>query len=140
MTDLPGVLIYDGDCQFCSAAATVLRHLPEAGYVPWLDEPAQSFLKAQNGEAPFALVFVDEDRGRVYPGRDAARELCERAGLSVLLQDVVDDNHERMASAISTITGLDRDPDLYHGVYPLAADAEAAFEDLAVSTCLARSS
>lgn len=133
MADHTGVLIYDGDCPFCSAAATALRHLPDAGTVSWEAPAAQSFLEAQFGEAPFALVFVDGDAGRVYAGREAARELCERAGMPVLLQDVVDDNYERMADAVRTVAGLDREPDPYHGVYPLAADAEAAFEDLAAA-------
>lgn len=131
MSEFSGVLIYDGDCPLCSAAASALRRLPDVGSVAWESDAAGAFLDAQFGDRPFALVFVDGADGTVYVGREAARELCERAGVPALVQDVVGENYERMADAIRTVAGVDREPDPYHGVYPLAADAEPAFEALA---------
>lgn len=131
MSEYSGVLIYDGECPLCSAAASALRRLPDVGSVAWEDEAAGAFLEAQFDDRPFALVFVDGADGRVYAGREAATELCDRAGMPVLVQDVVGGNYETMADAIRTVAGVQRDPDPYHGVYPLAEDAESAFEDLA---------
>jgi predicted DCC family thiol-disulfide oxidoreductase YuxK len=135
--DLHGVLLFDGDCPFCSAAASALRRLEGVGAVAWSDERAQAFLEAQFGETPFALVFVDagpdaaHDAGTVYVGRAAARELCERAGMPALIQDVVGDNYESVADAIRTVTGVEGDPDPYHGTYPLAEGARERVDALA---------
>ena len=135
MTDPPdatrSVLIFDGDCPFCSAAATALRQLDDAGAIPWNDEAAQRFLEAQFGETPFVLAFVDADAERVWVGREAARELCERAGLPVLVGDVVGDNYESIADAVRRVTGVDGEPDPYHGAFSLAADAATRFDALA---------
>jgi predicted DCC family thiol-disulfide oxidoreductase YuxK len=125
-----GVLIYDGECPLCSAAATALRRLPGVGAISWYDDPAQEFLAAQFEEVPFALVFVDSEEGRVYAGRAAASELCERAGLPVLVQDIIGENYEEIADAIGTVVGQDRDPDPYHDRYPLTAGAGKRFEAL----------
>jgi hypothetical protein len=97
------------------------------------DDPAQAFLDAQFGETPFALVFADRAQDRVYVGREAARELCERAGLPVLIGDVIGDNYESIADAVRTATGTEGDPDAYHGEFELTADARAAFDDLAAN-------
>lgn len=131
MSDYGAVLVYDGECPFCSAAASALRRLPGAGAIAWDEDAAQSFLRAQFGETPFALVFADSEEARVYVGREAARELCERAGLPVLIRDVIGDNYESLADAIRTVTGVEGDPDpAYHGVYPMADDAREAFAAL----------
>ena len=133
MTDYHAVLVFDGECPFCSAAASALRRLRGVGAVPWDDRAAQSFLEAQFDEIPFALVFADSEEGRVYVGREAARELCERAGVPTLIQDVVGDNYESIADAIRTVTGVEGDPDPYHGDYPLADDARDRFDALATN-------
>lgn len=126
-----GVLVYDGECPFCSAAATALRRIPSVGAIAHGDEAARRFLDAQFAEAPFALVFADVEEGRVYTGREAARELCERAGLPVLVSDVVGENYETVADAVRRVAGLDRGPDPYHDVLPMTDAARAAFDDLA---------
>lgn len=128
-----GVLIYDGECPFCSAAASALRRVRGVGAIPWYDDPAQEFLKAQFEEVPFALVFVDHDEGRVYAGRAAASELCERAGLPVLVQDIVGENYESIADAIGTVVGQDREVDPYHDTYPLSDAAEERYPALAAN-------
>ncbi|WP_122090507.1 thiol-disulfide oxidoreductase DCC family protein [Halalkalicoccus subterraneus] len=125
-----GVLIYDGECPFCSAAASALRRVRGVGAIPWYDEPAQDFLAAQFEAVPFALVFVDSDEKRVYAGRAAANELCERAGLPVLIQDIVGENYESIADAIGTVVGRDRDVDPYHDTYPLAEAAKDRYPAL----------
>ena len=128
-----GVLLYDGDCPFCSAASTAMRQLEAVGVVPWDDPAAQAFLEAQFGEAPFALFFVDIEAETIWAGRAAAAELCERAGMPVLVQDVVDENYERFADAIRFVSGVDREIDPYHDAYPLADDAAALFAELAAN-------
>lgn len=125
-----GVLIYDGDCPFCSAASTALRQLDDVGAIEHDHEAARAFLEAQFGEAPFALFFVDVEDERVRAGREAARELCERAGMPVLVQDVVGDNYETIADAVRTVTGVDREPDPYHGTFPVTPAAAEAYVDL----------
>jgi hypothetical protein len=130
-TDYHGVLIYDGECPFCSAAATALRRVEAVGAIEWADDPARAFLEAQFGETPFALVFADRGEERVYVGREAARELCDRAGMPVLVQDIVGDNYESLADAIRTVTGMEGEHDPYHGEYPMAEGAKAVFGDLA---------
>ncbi|QFU81184.1 thiol-disulfide oxidoreductase DCC family protein [Natronorubrum aibiense] len=133
-TDAPpvtGVLLYDGDCPFCSAASTAMRQLETVGAVAWNDPAAQAFLEVQFGKPPFALFFVDGEAERVWAGRAAAGELCRRAGMPTLVQDIVDENYERVADAIQFVVGGDREIDPYHGDYPLADDAAALFDDLA---------
>lgn len=122
---LSGVLIYDGDCPFCSAASSALRRVDGVGAVAWEAESAQAFLEAQFGETPFALVFVDREAGVVRVGRDAAADLCERAGMPTLIRDVIGDNYESIADAVRSVAGTEREPDPYHGSYGLS---EAALE------------
>lgn len=126
-----GVLVYDGECPFCSAAATALRRVPGVGAISHYDEAAQRFLEAQFDDVPFALVFADVSEERVYVGREAARELCERAGLPALVSDLVGENYESIADAVRTVTGLDREPDPYHDVLPMTDTAREAFPGLA---------
>lgn len=78
-------------------------------------------------------MFAERAEGQVYVGRDAARELCERAGMPTLVGDVVGDNYESIADAIRTVTGVTADPDPYHGVYPMAETARERFESLAAN-------
>ncbi|MDQ2049366.1 DUF393 domain-containing protein [Natronolimnohabitans sp. A-GB9] len=127
---LTGVLLYDGDCPFCSAASTAMRQLESVGVVSWDDPTAQAFLEAQFDEAPFALFFVDREAERIWAGRSAASELCHRAGMPVLIQDIVDESYERMADAIRFVSGVDREIDPYHDDYPLSDEAAALFDDL----------
>lgn len=128
-----GVLLYDGDCPFCSAAASALRRVEDVGVVPWDDEAARAFLRAQFGEVPFALVLADRERERLWAGREAARELCDRAGLPVLVRDVVGEDYERLADGIRRVSGLDREPDPYHDVYPMAEAARDRYAALAAN-------
>jgi len=136
--DYRAVLIYDGDCPFCSAASSALRRLEAVGVVPWQDEAAQTFLDAQFGDAPFALVFVDPNEGTVYVGREAARELSDRAGLPALVQDLVGDNYESIADAIRTVTGTDRSVEAYHDTLPLADAARERYPALAANAASTR--
>lgn len=128
-----GILLYDGDCSFCSAASTAVRQLESVGVVPLDDPVAQAFLEAQFDDTPLALFFVDGNEETVWAGRAAASELCDRAGMPVLIQDIVDANYERFADAIRTVSGLDRDVDPYHGEYPLTEAATASFDELAAN-------
>ncbi|WP_128478154.1 DCC1-like thiol-disulfide oxidoreductase family protein [Halorussus pelagicus] len=133
MSDYHAALVYDGECPFCSAAATALRRLDGVGAIAWGDDPAQAFLEAQFGETPFALVFADNREERVYVGREAARELCDRAGMPVLVGDIVGDNYESLADAIRRVTGVEGEPEPYHGTYPLSEAGMEAFGELAAN-------
>lgn len=127
------VLIYDGDCPFCSAAASAMRRVEGVGSVSWHDEAAQAFLTALFDDVPFALVLVDREAETVFVGREAARELCERAGVPALVGDIVGDNYESLADAIRTVTGVDGDPDPYHDVVPLPPAASERYDELATA-------
>ncbi|WP_254523811.1 DUF393 domain-containing protein [Natrinema caseinilyticum] len=129
-----GVLLYDGDCPFCSAASTAMRQLERVGIVPWDDPAAQDFLEAQFGSVPFALFFADIEAETVWAGRAAATELCDRAGMPVLVRDIVDERYERFADAIRFVSGADREVDPYHDAYPLTDDAAALFDEVAAAS------
>lgn len=131
--ELTAVLLFDGVCPFCSAAATATKRLPEVGSVPWDDPAAQAFLEAQFDETPFALFLADRDAETVRAGEAAARELCHRAGVPVLVRDVVGDSYEAVADAIRTVSGIEREPDPYHDEYPMAEAAIERFADLAAN-------
>ncbi|GAB6878754.1 hypothetical protein JCM17823_10280 [Halorubrum gandharaense] len=124
------VLIFDGDCPYCSVAAVALRRLDGVVAVPWDADPVGPFLDAQFGARPFAMVFVDPAESRVYAGRAAAEELAERAGTPGIVGGLVRDNYDRIASVVGTLSGRDRDPDDYHEAYSLAADARELLGDL----------
>lgn len=126
------VLIYDGDCPYCSVAASALRRVEDVGAVPWTGDAAQSFLTAQfdREEAPFAMFLADERRGRVYAGRAAAEELAERAGTPKLVGSLVRENYDTIASAVGLASGRERDPADYHAIYPLDAAAGERFDAL----------
>lgn len=134
--DFDGVLIYDGDCPFCSAASTALRHVDGVGAIAWSDETAQEFLEAQFDDVPFALVFADREAELVRVGRDAACDLCDRAGMPVLVQDIVGGNYESIADAIRSVAGSDREPDPYHGTYDLSEGARERYGDLAAAATI----
>lgn len=131
------VLIYDGECPYCSVAAVAVRRLEDVAVVSWYDDAAQTFLAAQFEEVPFAMVLADAARERVYAGRSAARELADRAGTPELVGSLVGDNYERIAAAVGRASGRDREPDAYHGEYPLRDGAAAAFEALATAATAA---
>lgn len=133
MTDPGSVLVFDGDCPFCSAASSALRHTRDVGVVPWSDETARALLEAQFGEVPFALVLVDGDEARLYVGREAARELCERAGLPVLVSDLLGENYESVAERVRAVSGADREPDARHGTFELTEAATERFPALAAA-------
>jgi predicted DCC family thiol-disulfide oxidoreductase YuxK len=124
------VLVYDGECPYCSVAATALKRLPGVGAISWYDEAAQSVLEAQFGETPFAMFLVDRRRGRVYAGRAAAEELAERAGTPGVVSGLVREHYDRVARAVGVASGRGRDPDDYHRTYVLADAAADRFDAL----------
>ncbi|WP_435186375.1 DCC1-like thiol-disulfide oxidoreductase family protein [Halobellus sp. EA9] len=130
MADYDAVLIYDGECPYCSIAARALRRLDGVGAISWYDEAAQSFLETQFGETPFAMFLVDRRRGRVYAGRSAAEKLADRAGTPGIVGSLVRENYDRIAKAVGLASGRGRDPDDYHEIYRLDAEAEELFDRL----------
>ncbi|MDY6780514.1 MAG: DUF393 domain-containing protein, partial [Halobacteria archaeon] len=45
-THRDSVLIYDGDCAYCSAASKALERLDDVEVAAWQDDEAQEFLRA----------------------------------------------------------------------------------------------
>jgi hypothetical protein len=131
MTDYDAVLIYDGECPYCSVAAVALRRLRAIGAVSWYDDAAQSLLERQFGDVPFAMVLVDRRLGRVYAGRSAAEELADRAGTPGIVGSLVRERYDDVARLVGAASGRGRDPDDVHDVYPLGEAAAALFDDLA---------
>ncbi|SDF62363.1 hypothetical protein SAMN04488067_106119 [Halorubrum xinjiangense] len=117
------VLIFDGDCPYCSVAAVALRRLDGVVAVPWEADPVGPFLDAQFGSRPFAMVFVDPVERRVYAGRSAAEELAERAGTPGIVGGLVRDNYDTIAGVVGALSGRDRDPADVHDTYRLEDDA-----------------
>ena len=117
------VLIFDGDCPYCSVAALALRRLDGVVAVPWEADPVGPFLDAQFGSRPFAMVFVDPVERRVYAGRSAAEELAERAGTPGIVGGLVRDNYDTIAGVVGALSGRDRDPADVHDTYRLEDDA-----------------
>lgn len=124
------VVLYDADCPYCSAATKALRRTQHLGAVAWSEDAAQSFLDAQFGDTPFAIILVDSSEDRVYVGRDAARELAERAGLPNLLSDLVASEFDHVDAVVDRFGGHERRPDDWHGTYDLTAEALAQFDSL----------
>jgi predicted DCC family thiol-disulfide oxidoreductase YuxK len=127
------VLIYDGECPYCSVAANALERTDDIGAVSWYDDAVGPFLQAQYGAEPFAMVLVDSDRERVYAGRSAAEELTDRAGLPGLVGSLVRDNYDTIAKVVGLASNRGRDPDDYHGVSRLDDDARERYESVAAA-------
>jgi hypothetical protein len=128
-TDAP-VLLFDGDCPYCSMAAVALRRLDGVQAVPWEADPVGPFLDAQFGSRPFAMVFVDPDEERVYAGRSAAEELADRAGTPGIVGGLVRDNYDRIANTVGALSGRGRDPADFHDAYDSTDEAAALLDGL----------
>lgn len=132
MSNSPGapVLIFDGDCPYCSIAAVALRRLDDIEAVPWEAEPVGPFLDAQFGARPFAMVLVDPAEQLVYAGRSAAEELADRAGTPGIVGGLVRDNYDRIAGVVGALSGRGRDPDDFHDTYELTEEATGLVDSL----------
>jgi predicted DCC family thiol-disulfide oxidoreductase YuxK len=133
VSQFESVLIYDGECPYCSVAARALERVENIGAISWYDDAAQSFLQAQFGATPFAMVLVDTSEQRVYAGQSAAEELTQRAGLPELVGSLVRDNYETIARVVGLASGRGRDPDDVHERSDLTADGADAFGALAAN-------
>ncbi|SDX88458.1 DCC1-like thiol-disulfide oxidoreductase family protein [Halobellus clavatus] len=130
MTQYDSILIYDGECPYCSIAARALERLDDVGAISWYDDAAQEFLQAQFDETPFAMFLVDRRRRRVYAGRSAAKELADRAGTPGIVGSLVRDNYETIATVVGVASGRGREAADYHDIYPLGDDAADLFDGL----------
>ncbi|KTG30735.1 DCC1-like thiol-disulfide oxidoreductase family protein [Haloferax profundi] len=128
--DVDAVLIYDGECPYCSVAATALKRLDDVEAISWYDDAAQAFLADQFDEVPFAMVLADRREERVYAGRAAAKELADRAGMPGLVGSLVRDNYETIARVVGVASGRGRDPDDVHSRYPMQREALTRFDAL----------
>jgi predicted DCC family thiol-disulfide oxidoreductase YuxK len=133
VSQFESVLIYDGECPYCSVAARALERVRDVGAISWYDESAQSFLQAQFGATPFAMVLVDSAEQRVYAGQSAAEELTRRAGMPELVGSLVRDNYETIARVVGLASNRGRDPDDVHERYDLTPDAADSFDGLAAN-------
>lgn len=134
MDGYDAVLIYDGECPYCSVAARTLEALDTVGAISWYDDAAQAFLDAQFGDTPFAMFLVDRRRERVYAGRSAAKELADRAGTPGIVGSLVRDNYDRIAAVVGAASGRGRDPDDYHDIYQLDEGASTLFDRLVTAS------
>jgi hypothetical protein len=134
MDDYDAVLIYDGECPYCSVAARALKKLDDVAAISWYEDAAQQVLEAQFGETPFAMVLVDRRLNRVYAGRSAAKELADRAGMPGIVGSLVRDNYETIADVVGRASGRGRDPDDFHDEYPLADAVRELFDELVVNS------
>jgi len=125
------VLIYDGDCIYCSGAAKALRRLGDVGSIPWGHEAAQRFLEDQFGEVPFSMILVDTDTEVVYAGRSAAKELADRAGMPSIASDIVSAEYDTISKVVGVASRREREPDDYHSVYDLSERARDSARELA---------
>lgn len=121
------VLVYDGDCPYCSIAAVALQRIESIDAVGWEADPVGPFLDAQFDARPFAMLLVDPEEGRVYAGRSAAEELAERAGTPGIVGSLIRDNYDAIAETVGVLSGRERDPAAFHDTYELT---EAARERL----------
>ncbi|KAB1194087.1 DUF393 domain-containing protein [Haloferax sp. MBLA0076] len=128
--DVDAVLIYDGECPYCSVAATALKRLDDVEAISWYDDAAQAFLADQFDEVPFAMVLADRREERVYAGRAAAKELADRAGMPGLVGSLVRDNYETIARVVGVASGRGRDADDVHSRYRMQPEALARFDAL----------
>ncbi len=127
------VLIYDGDCPYCSMAAVALERLDDIAALSWYADPVEAFLHAQFDAQPFAMILVDPGRETVYAGRSAAQELADRAGTPEIVGSLVRQNYETIAGVVGSLTRRGRDPADYHDQYPLAAAAKPNLQRLEVA-------
>ena len=130
MSNYDAILIFDGECPYCSVAARTLEALDTVGAISWYDDAAQTFLEAQFDETPFAMFLVDRRRERVYAGRSAAKELADRAGTPGIVGSLVRDNYDRIAKVVGAASGRGRDPDDYHEIYQLGDGTAGLFDQL----------
>jgi len=133
VTQFESVLIYDGECPYCSVAARALERVQDVGAISWYEESAQSFLRAQFDATPFAMVLVDSAEETVYAGESAAEELTRRAGLPGLVGSLVRDNYETIARVVGVASNRGRDPDDIHEQYDLTAEGAERFEVLSLN-------
>ncbi|MBP1922482.1 hypothetical protein J2751_001492 [Halorubrum alkaliphilum] len=124
------VLVFDGDCPYCSIAAGALRRLDGVEAVPWEADPVGPFLDAQFDARPFAMVLVDPAERSVYAGRSAAEELADRAGTPGIVGGLVRDNYDRIAGVVGALSGRGRDPDDFHDTYELTDEAAELVDSL----------
>lgn len=130
VTEYEAIVLYDADCPYCTAATKAVRRVEDLGAVSWDEPAAQSFLEAQFGETPFAVILIDTAAQRVYAGRTAASELASRAGLPELVSDIVESEFDRVESVVNKLGGHETEPDRFHGVFELTEAAESALDDL----------
>jgi len=133
MAQFASVLIYDGECPYCSVAATALERVDDLGAISWYDGAAQAFLEAQFDATPFAMVLVDAESATVYAGRAAAEELTYRAGMPDLVGSLVRDNYDTIARVVGLASARGRDPADVHEQYSLTDAGSELFQSLAAS-------
>ncbi|MFG2678170.1 thiol-disulfide oxidoreductase DCC family protein [Streptomyces sp. NPDC048392] len=74
------VLVYDGDCRFCTTSVTLLERLlrPDCSITPWQFADLAS-LGATQRQAEYEALWITPD-GAVYGGAQAVARLLLRAG------------------------------------------------------------
>lgn len=87
MTELP-VLVYDGDCGFCTRSVRLAERLPvEARLLPWQEADLAS-LRTTEDRARHEVLWVDTTR-RVFGGAAAVAELLKHCRGPVRLAGMI---------------------------------------------------
>jgi len=124
------VLIFDGDCPYCSVAAVALRRLEGVAAVPWEADPVGPFLDAQFGSRPFAMVLVDPGEDGCTPAARRPRSWPSAPAPPEIVGGLVRDNYDRIAGVVGTLSGRGRDPDDVHETYRLTDAASDLVDGL----------
>lgn len=124
----PRVLIYDGRRRvFRAAVRAVTRQFDDVHPVSWGSDAAQSFLRAQFGERPFAFLLVDDEA--VHAGGRTVAHLLRAQGIDDRLATRI----ERLYGPVSGPFGRlvhGRPPADLEGSYPLTDAARNHLERL----------
>lgn len=125
------VLIHDGSCVYCAAAADLVTHIDDdVGVVEWSSDVVQRFLTEQFESTPFSMGLVDLKNNTVYLGREAMSQLVQRAGVSKRIAERLSRDYAAVAPDVSRATN-NRRPSSFHGKFRIRdEDAREAAVDL----------
>lgn len=121
------LLIYDGKCTYCTGIAEAFKKADDVKAVDWNDERVQSFLDAQFGWEPFAMMVVSDNT--VYVGENATEHLTERVGVPAPVTKFAKSQTGTVSTVVSKLARR-RDADDINGEFPLDEEAEEYVDDL----------
>jgi transcription antitermination factor NusA-like protein len=116
------VLIHDGSCVYCAAAADLVTHIDDdVGVIEWSSDVVQEFLTEQFESTPFSMGLVDLKKKTVYLGQEAMSQLVQRAGVSQRIADRLSRDYAEVAPDVSRATNK-RQPSTFHGKFNITSE------------------